>query len=189
MNIYETITKRRTVRKFTQDKVQREELIRIIDCARLSATAANLQPLKFAIIDGDTAKKVYPFTKWAGYLKDWEPSQSERPTAYIAVLTDTSIKSADKSEVDCGSAIADMMFEAVELGLGSCWLGAIDREGIKSLLGLDDKYYVSYLLAVGYSAQTGYVFDVKDDNVHYYFDESGNVHVPKRTLDEVLVEI
>lgn len=188
MTVFEAIMQRRTIRKFKQKKVERDELLKIADCGRMSAFAANIQPLKYAIInDEETVKRLYPFTKWAGYIPGWEPSENERPTAYIAVLTDTGIKNAQKSETDCGAAITSMMLCAYEMGLGSCWLGAIDRDGIKKLLNFEDKYYVSYLLAIGYPDQTGECFETADGSVKYYFDENGNVHVPKRTLEEVII--
>lgn len=189
MNVYEAVMNRRTVRKFTPQAVKREDILKIIDCARMSAFGANMQPLKFAVIDGENANKVYPFTKWAGYISGWEPDENERPSAYIAILADTEIKPAEKTETDSGAAVTSMMLEALELGLGSCWLGAINREGIKEALNIDEKYHVTYLLALGYPAQTGEVFNIQDNNVKYYFDENENVHVPKRTLDEVIVEI
>lgn len=188
MTVSEAIFNRRTVRKFKQERVERDDLLKIADCGRMSAFAANIQPLKYALVnDEETVGKMYPFTKWAGYISDWEPAEDERPTAYIAVLTDTEIKSAEKSETDCGAAITSMMLGAYEMGLGSCWLGAINREEIKKLLNLEDKYYVSYLLAVGYAAQSGESFEMTDGSVKYYFDENGNVHVPKRKLEDVIV--
>lgn len=190
MNIYETILNRRTIRKFKQDPLKTEDIMKIIDCGRMSAFGANMQPLKYAVIEGkEKTDKIYPLTKWAGYISGWEPSESERPPVYIAVLTDTKIKPADKTEVDCGAAVTSMMLEAQELGIGSCWLGAINREEIKNVLGIDDRFHVSYLLALGYPAQKGETFDIKDNDIHYYFDEQGNVHVPKRTMDEVVVKL
>lgn len=188
MEAYEAIMKRRTVRKFGQEKIAHEDIIKIIDCGRMSASGANLQPVKYAVAETEElCSEIYPYTKWAGYISGWEPAQNERPVAYIAVLTDTSIKSAEKSEVDCGSAIANMMIGALSLGIGSCWLGAIDRKNIAKVLNLDEKYHVSYLLALGYPMQSGVTYDMEENDAHYYFDENGNVHVPKRTLNDVIV--
>jgi nitroreductase len=46
-----------------------------------------------------------------------------------------------------------MILKAVDLGLGSCWVGLVDRKGVKDLLGLDDAYEVVALLPIGYSNQ------------------------------------
>ena len=82
MNVYDAIMTRRTIRKFEQREVARENLVKLIDCARVAAYGANVQPLKFAVIDDkETLKNIYPFTKWAGALADGAPKESERPGA------------------------------------------------------------------------------------------------------------
>lgn len=189
MNVYEATKSRRTIRKFKQDSLNTDDVMQIIDCARLAPYGANLQPLKFAVVTSEiTRKQLYPLIKYAGYLSDWNPSFDECPPVFIAILNDTSLKPTDKTECDSGAAVMSMCLAAQELGIGSCWLGAIDRSNIKKVLGLDEKFDVVYMLGLGYPAQTGEVFDMKDD-VKYYFDENGNVHVPKRTMDEVIVKL
>ena len=84
MNVTEAIKKRELIRKFKQIPVKHEDLLTIIDSARYAAYGANMQPLKFAIMEN--ADEVYPLTRWAGYLPDWNPAEDERPLAYIAVL-------------------------------------------------------------------------------------------------------
>lgn len=190
MNVYEAIMKRRTIRKFTGEKIETEKLETLIDCARMAAYGANVQPLKFAIIDGeDILEKIYPCTKWAGYLADGAPKENERPAAYIAVLGDLDIKKSGGFETEAGAAVTTMMLAAVEMGLGSCWLGAIDREKIKKILGIADNLNVVYLLALGYPAQESRAVTIKDGDVKYYPDENGVLNVPKRSLDEVTVTI
>lgn len=181
MNTFDAIKSRRTIRKFTQETVSDDELITIIDAGRLAAFGANMQPLKFSILRN--ADEIYPCTKWAGYLTDWNPAKHERPTCYIAILGDTSIKKT--FETEAGSAIANMMLAAVELGLGTCWLGALNRTKLKQILNTD--YEVVYLLAVGHPAQEAKCTDIKDNNIKYFEDKDGIINVPKRTLDEVIV--
>jgi len=188
MTVYDAIRARRTIRKYTSEPVSHDELLKLVDCARLAPYGANLQPLKFAVIDEkDEVERIHPLAKWAGYLTDWDPSHDELPPAYIAVLCDTALKPAEKAECDSGAAVMSMILAAQETGLSTCWLGAIKRPEIKKELGLSDNLEVLYLLAVGHGAQTGETFDM-DGSVKYYFDEDGNVHVPKRTMDEVLVK-
>lgn len=186
MSVFDTIVARRTVRKFKRDALNDADLVKIVDAARLSSSGANRQPLKYVIISSpDMCKKVFPHTKWAGYI-DWDPSEEESPSAYIALIADSEIKPAKACEVDCGLAMSNMMLAAEELKIGSCAIGSIDREDLHKLLELPDTYYVSYLLALGYPAQTAEYFDSND--IKYYHDENGNVHVPKRPMNEVLIK-
>lgn len=190
MNVYDAIMKRRTIRKFEQKKVSRKDLEKLVDCARVAAYGANVQPLKFAIVDNEeTLKKIYPSTKWAGALTDGAPKENERPAAYIAVLGDKNIKSNGVFEVEAGAAVTTMMLEAVEMGLGTCWLGAIQRDEIKKTLAVDESLDVVYLLAVGYPMQNSRMVEMQDGNVKYFESEDGTINVPKRSLEEVLVEV
>ena len=189
MNVYDAIMKRRTIRKFEQKAVSEDNLVKLVDCARVAAYGANVQPLKFMIVNNSkTLQKIYPMTKWAGYLADGAPKENERPAAYIAVLGDSSIKSNKMYEVEAGAAVTTMMLEAVEMGLGTCWLGAIQRDEIKKLLELDENLNVVYLLAVGYPKQESKIVDMKDNDVKYYEDENGVINVPKRSLEEILIK-
>lgn len=190
MNVYDAIFNRRTIRKFEQKPIPKADLIKLVDCARVAAYPANVQPLKFAIIDNaETLKTLYPFTKWAGALKDGAPKENERPMAYIAVLGDKNIKPGGTFEVEAGAAVTNMMLEAVETGLGSCWLGAIQRAEIKKALCLPENLYVVYLLALGYPMQKSRMVDMLDGDVKYFESGDGTINVPKRSLDEVLVKI
>lgn len=190
MNVHEAIMKRRTIRKFTQEPVGRDKLTSLIDCARVAAYGANSQPLKFAVIDDKaTLDKVFPKIKWAAYLPDGAPKESERPTAYIAVLGDKSIKASNTFETEAGAAVTTMMLEAVEMGLGSCWLGAIQREEIAKILGLTEQLSLVYLLALGYPAQESRAVDMVNGDVKYYLDDAAVMNVPKRSLEEIIVEL
>ncbi|MCC8160005.1 MAG: nitroreductase family protein [Oscillospiraceae bacterium] len=189
MNVYDAIMSRRTIRKFEQKKVDEKDLEKLVDCARVAAYGANTQPLKFAIItDEETLSRIYPLTKWAGYLADGAPKENERPAAYVAVLGDRDIKPNGGFEVEAGAAVTTMMLEAVEMGLSTCWLGALQRDGIKKLLALDDKLDVVYLMAVGYGAQESRMVEMKN-GVKYYEDENGVINVPKRSLEDVLIKL
>lgn len=189
MEVYEAIKKRRTIRKFKQQPVSEEALMQLVNSARLAPFGANLQPLKYAVVTDEAQRKLlFPLIKYAGYLADWNPEFEECPTAFIVILNDTSLKPTDKTECDSGAAVMSMCLAATELGLGTCWLGAIDRDGIKKALNIDEKYDVVYLLGVGIADQTGDVYDMTD-SVKYYFDENENVHIPKRTMDEVLIKL
>ncbi|MEE0944398.1 MAG: nitroreductase family protein [Clostridia bacterium] len=187
MNIIQTIKARRTVRKFKQISVKDEYLKTIIDCGRLAPTGANLQPLKFIYVtDEKVRKEMYPYLKYAGYIPDWNPVFEECATSFIIVTNDTNIKPTEKSECDSGAAIMNMCLAACELGLDNCWLGSVDRMKIKELLSLPAHLDITYVLAVGYSDQSGEYFD-SSDSIKYYFDEKGSVHVPKRPFNEVIL--
>lgn len=189
MNVREAIEKRRTVRKFAQTKIDKADLHELIDCARLAAYGANLQPLKFkTILDEKQLEDIFSHIKWAGYLQDGAPKDGEKPNAYIAVLGDTDIKKNGTFETDAGAAITTMMLRATELCLGTCWLGAINRDEISKLLNLPENLRLLYLLAVGVPMQNSRICEMKDGDVKYFMDGEDVLNVPKRALTDIVIE-
>lgn len=187
MTVYEAVKQRRTVRKFKQQEVNKEDILKLVDAARLAPYGANLQPLKFSVIVSEELRKeMFPYIKYAGYLPDWNPTFQQSPPVFIAILNDTAIKPTDKSECDSGAAVMSMSLVAEELGLGTCWLGAIDRVKIKEILKLPEQLDITYLLGVGYPDQKGVAVEMRD-SIKYYHDENENLYVPKRSMEDVIV--
>lgn len=187
MDVKTALLNRRTIRKFTQEPINKSDLVDLIEYARIAAYPANLQPLKFAIISEKTlCDKVFENTKWAGYLPDGTPKDNERPTAFIAVFGDTEIKNS--FEVEAGAAVTSMMLGALDKGIASCWIGALNKKNIMEALELDDEQYtLLYVLALGYPAQESQVCEMVDNNVKYFIDENDKLNVPKRSMNEILI--
>lgn len=187
MDVKTALLERRTIRKFAQKPIAKEDLLDLVEYARVAAYPANLQPLKFAIIsDKEVCDRIFPDTKWAGYLADGTPKCDERPAAYIAVLGDNSIKKS--FEVEAGAAVTSMMLGALDKGIASCWIGALTKKSIMKTLNLsEDNYSLLYLLALGYPAQESRICEMKDSDVKYFIDENNTLNVPKRSLEEILL--
>ena len=185
MTTYNTITARRTVRKFKQMPISAEQLASYVNAARLAPSAANLQPLRYvAVHTPEMCEKLFPLLKWAGYLNGaYTPAESERPTAYVAVCADTSVRNT-YWEVDAGAAIENLILAALEDGVGACWMGAIDRPAIRELLALPEHLELRYVVALGYPAEQPQEVAF-DGDVKYYLD-GDTLCVPKRTLEDVL---
>lgn len=90
IKIKELVRKTRSCRRFREEPIPRGLLRDLVDMARLSASGANLQPLKYLLsCDRETNEMIFPGLKWAGYLKEWDgPAEGERPSAYIIVSFD-----------------------------------------------------------------------------------------------------
>ena len=187
MTVYEAAGTRRTVRKFRQEPIAREQLYKMVKAAVLAPSGANMQPLKYKIVDDAAlAAKVFPLVKWAGYIAPTgDPAEGEEPTAYILILADQEIRKSGY-ELDAGAAAENLMLTAWEDGIGSCWMGAIDRPALARLLDIPERYIINTLIALGVPAEQP-VWEPRGEGIRYYKDEQGVLHVPKRTLEEVLL--
>ncbi len=184
------IRKNRSYRRFYQDvPVSLETLRELVDLARLSASGGNRQPLKYILSCGpEVNARIFPHTRWAGYLKDWGgPAEGERPAAYIVILGDTEI--SKDFGCDHGIAAQSIMLGAVERGLGGCMLGALDRDGLRQALAIPARYEILLVLALGKPKETVVIEDVgPDGDIKYYRDADGVHHVPKRALGDLIVQ-
>lgn len=188
MKVYDAIHHRRSIRKFEQKPIPQEALLRLVDSARVAPYPVNLQPLKFALIQEEEKRNaIFPATRWAGYLEDGAPKIEERPMAYLALLGDISLKPGGDFSVEKGIAGATITLAAMEEGLGSCWLGALDRDTITQILDLPSHLELLDLIALGYPMQQSEVVPLRDGSVKYYLNESGTLQVPKRDLQEILL--
>jgi nitroreductase len=186
--IRELVTKNRSYRRFQQAPVERETLRELVDLARLSASAANRQPLKYLLCcQPEKNELIFPCLSWAGYLKDWPgPAQGERPTAYIIVLGDTRL--SQKINCDHGIAAQSIMLGATERGLGGCIIGSIDRHRLSQSLNIPPHYQILLVLALGKPGETVALETVGPDGDIKFWRSKDNVHhVPKRTLDDIIV--
>ncbi len=188
MNISEAIKQRRTIRKFSQTPLSKEQLAKYVDAARLAPSAANLQPLKYAIVQSpEMVQKMFELVKWAGYLApDYNPKEGERPTAYIAVCSDKNNNSGWVN-VDMGAAIENMILEAMNDGVGACWIASVNRPEAEKLLALSGDVKLECMVAFGYPAETPKEVGITED-IKYYVDETGTLCVPKRSMDDVILK-
>lgn len=180
MDTYETVTERRSIRRFREKSVPDEVLKKCVNAGRLSPSAANKQPLKFITIT-KKLKDVFSCTNWAGYL-DWGPDVSEMPRAYIGILK----KEGYGWDIDAGIAAQSICLTAWNHRVGSCILGSIDRKGLSEILPTPEGYEIKYLVALGYPAEKPEVIE-DDENVEYYH-EKGVLKVPKRPLEDIWIK-
>lgn len=187
MDLWEAITSRRSIRKFRPIPVETEKLLRIVDAGRLAPNGGNQQPLRFKIVsEPKLVKKICRHINWAIMITpEGIPAEIEEPTAFIAILADTSIK-PQGHQAEAGAAVENMLLAACGLSLGGCWMGAINRPEIMNILHLGDPLALLFLVALGYPAESPVVEPVAA-SPNYYKDGDGVLHVPKRSLDDVLV--
>jgi nitroreductase len=187
--IRDLVLKNRSYRRFYQDvSVSLETLRQLVDLARLSASAANVQPLKY-ILSADPHRNalIFPCLAWAGYLKDWPgPAEGERPAAYIVILGDKMLKQS--FGCDHGIAAQSILLGATEKGLGGCMIGSVDRQQLSQVLAIPPHYEILLVIALGQPKEIVLIEAVgPDGDIKYWRDAQGRHHVPKRSLTEIIV--
>jgi nitroreductase len=187
--IEELVRKNRSYRRFRQARpIDPETLRDLVDLARLSASARNLQVLRYVIsCDPATNAQIFATLAWAGYLPDWPgPVEGERPAAYIVVLGDPS--AGPYLAVDSGLAMQNILLGAVEKGLGGCIVGSVQRKKLGEILMIPEPYEIQFVLALGEPVETVVVEEIgPGGDVKYWRDAQAVHHVPKRRLDDLIL--
>lgn len=183
------IKKNRSYRRFDATvHISMEELNKMIEAARLSPYGTNIQSTKYILVnDQQVCNMITENCIWAGYLTDWDgPAENERPTAYIVFLYDKTLqKESMHSE---GIAAQSILLSAVEMGYGGCIIGSCKRTVLLEKLDIDqERFEIAFVIALGKPAEEIVLEEAPDGNIKYYRDENDVHHVPKRSLDELIL--
>jgi nitroreductase len=189
MTFKELVARTRSYRRFDQSAaIPQEALESWVALARLVPSSANLQGLKFLLVN-DPARNAIVFRNisFAGYLKEWGgPKEGERPTAYVVILGDTTIK--QNFDLDTGIAAQTMMLAANDAGFGGVMMGAIKRETLRDDLHIPSHFEIVLLLALGKPTEIVVVEETSAEHgIRYYRDANDLHHVPKRPLGELVI--
>ena len=187
--IRDLVIENRTRRRFYQEvAIELETLRELVDLARLSASASNRQPLRYIL--SCTPEKnalIFPCLGWAGALKDWPgPSEGERPSAYIIILGDTEL--TKNFSCDHGIAAQSILLGATEKGLGGLMHASVNRNALSKALGIPSRYEILLVLSLGKPKEKVVIETLEPGgDFNYWRDSDGVHHVPKRSLDDIII--
>jgi nitroreductase len=176
MEFDQVIQTRRSIRNFKPDLVSDKAIFDILEAARQAASGSNTQPWRFIVIRSPEMKeKLNTATVFRFALKAPVVIACCTDLSALDGRTDRALELLqagvfDDVEVDgdytppernqeqvlaylnmnVGIAITHMMLKAVDLGLGTCWIGGFDSLKTKEILALDNNLHVVALLPIGY---------------------------------------
>jgi nitroreductase len=160
MTFQELVHKRRSVRKYSDRPVAKEDLLKCLEAARLAPSGCNSQPWHFIVIDEPELRKrvaarifsgIYSMNKFAVEAPVLVAVVSEKEkflASFGGQIRDTSY-----CLVDIGIACEHLILQAQELGIGSCWIGWFDEKVLKEELRISKDKKIDIVLALGFSAE------------------------------------
>ncbi len=147
MNFLELAQKRRSVRSYTEQKVESEKLDGVLKAASAAPTAANLQPVRLIAVQSDE-----------GLGKIGRAADIYGAPLAIIVCADTEMAwkrpydGKSTSDIDAAIVTCHMMMEAAQQGLGSVWICYFRPDILRVEFDIPDNLEPVNILAVGYSA-------------------------------------
>ena len=156
----ELIQQRRSVRRYSDRPVPKENILQCLEAARLAPSACNSQPWKFIVIDEPALRKRVAERIFSG-LYSMNQFAREAPVLVAVVSEKSKILSAIGGQVrntsyrlvDLGIACEHFILQATELGLGTCWIGWFDEKALKKELKLSGNKKIDIVISLGYPAE------------------------------------
>lgn len=147
MQVFEAIRKRRSIRRYKKANVEQDKLEMVLEAARLSPSAANMQPWRFVVISKEESREKMRLV----YNADW---LVQAPVIIVACGIPTEAWTRADGEkywqVDVSIAMQSLILTATELGLGTCWIANFDEEEARRIIGIPKSWKVLALTPLGY---------------------------------------
>ena len=192
MTVYETILKRRSIRRFTNKAVPDAVLEKCIDAARLAPSGRNQQLCEYIVInDAQVLPGIFENIGGSAKLSPDKggPTPAQTAKAYTIVLINKA-KEGDSTRrrvtlYDVGMAAENIILTALEQGIGGCPILMFNEKDLKLILEIPDDYDIALVIAMGYPDESP-VVEVAADSLNVYVDDKGLRHVPKRKLADII---
>lgn len=165
-NFLELCQRRRSIRKYTNQPVEREKLDYMLRCALMAPSGKRLNPWEFIVItDTATIRAMAPCKEYgAGMLE----------TAMAAIVVAVDEQKSTTALFDGAIAAEHLLLAAEEQGLGACWCHIVGRENaekmVKQLAGVPENLTVICVVTVGYKDEERKNYDLDKllyEKIHY----------------------
>jgi len=160
MIFIEKMFTRRSIRKFTDEQVNEEVMLSILEAGRLSPSATNTQPWHFIVARDRKAKEACTFGGFNRFAVD-------ASFVVVGVYKKSEAVMERYSLMDVTIALQSMVIAGWAQGVGSCWMGAFDENNLRKTLNLPADARIVGAIAFGMPAETP-------------------KQPPKKTLDEIV---
>lgn len=150
MDFYELTKARYSVRKYADKPVEEEKLQKVLAAGAAAPTAKNQQPQRIYVLESKEAiEKIRGITRCAFDAPVVLMVCGNKDAAWT-----NPFNNRNSAEMDCSIVTTQMMLQAQELGLGTCWVCWFDTELTKETFGIPENEEIFALLPLGYPAES-----------------------------------
>lgn len=150
MDFLELCKSRRSVRRYEEEEVPEEAILKILEAGRWAPSGLNNQPWKFMVVkEREKINELARFTKYRHIV--------ERAKVLIIVFLDLDEMYDRTKDVQAiGASIQNMLLEAHDLSLGSCWIGEVlnRRKEVEKFLGVPENLELMAFITLGYPSES-----------------------------------
>ena len=160
MTFTELVHQRRSVRRYSERPIAKEDLLKCIEAARLAPSGCNSQPWHFIMIDEPALRKRVAERIFSG-LYSMNKFAKEAPVL-VAVVSEKEqflasfggqVRDTRYCLVDIGIACEHLILQAQEFGIGSCWIGWFDEKALKEEMKISKNKKIDIVISLGYPGE------------------------------------
>lgn len=160
MDFLELVQKRKSLRRYSDRPVAKEDVLKCLEAARLAPSGCNSQPWHFIVIDEPGLRKRVAERIFSG-LYEMNKFAKNAPVL-VAVVSEKEkflasfggqVRDTRYCLVDIGIACEHLILQAQEIGIGSCWIGWFDEKALKEELRISKNKKIDIVISLGYPAQ------------------------------------
>ncbi|MDY4011654.1 MAG: nitroreductase family protein [Fusobacterium gastrosuis] len=147
MSLLKLMSERYTCRRYSNEEVKEEDLLKVLEAARVTPTSHNNQPQKIYVVKSEEAKEKL--------MKDF--AYNYKAPCYLVCTYDINETwrndldgNKESGDIDVAIVMTHMMLMAEELGLGACWIGRLTPELVRKNLSIPETEKVVAVLSLGY---------------------------------------
>ncbi|MGD0056755.1 MAG: nitroreductase family protein [Methanomassiliicoccales archaeon] len=157
------IRNRRSIRRYKRKKIPENDLMEVLEAARLAPSGANRQFWKMIVVQDEERKRgLVPLCNNQKFVEDC--------SAFIAGIDDPSQK---WNRVDIAITFDHLTLAAYSKGLGTCWIGAFDPEKVAEYLGVPKGQVVTVCMTLGYPDENPGARTRKPSSELFFFERFG----------------
>ena len=184
VSLQSLLAKNRSTRGFDSSfKVREDQLISLVEAARLAPTAMNQQVLRYRLVTEEEAALVLPHIRLGAALRKMKlPLEGTEPNAFVVIC---STKEGRFVDMDLGIATQTILLRAVEMGLNGICIAAFDQSAVREALQLP--YPPQLILAIGRTAERIEVVDIDEGESQTYYRKNGTHYVPKLRTEALII--
>ena len=184
VSLVSLLAKNRSTRGFDASfKVRHDQLLSLIEAARLSPSAMNQQVLRYRLVTDEEAHLLLPHIRLGGALPELGlPLPGTEPNAFVVICTD---KEGRYVDIDMGIATQTILLRAVEMGLNGVCIAAFDKEKVREALQLP--LTPQLIIAIGRSAEHIEVVEITEGDDQKYYRNNGTHFVPKIKIEDLII--
>lgn len=140
MDVVAAIAARRSIRRYEDREIPADVMDELLEAARLSPSANNAQRWNIIVVtDRSVRERLVPVCGSQRFVAEC--------SAFLVGVAD---ESSGMSVVDVSIALDHMSLRAVELGLGTCWIGDFEPDKVRAILGIPGGRSVPICMTLGY---------------------------------------